>query len=63
MKYFIEVNYNDGSSFSFEVTFPNAEDESDAALMMIVRGTLMASGAHQAHCYNDEGFDVCAYIQ
>lgn len=63
MKYFIEMVYDDDSSFSFEVTFPNAEDERTAALMMITRGTLMGSGAHHANCYDEDGFDVCAYIK
>lgn len=63
MAYFIEMIYNDDSTFSFEVTFPNKEDESAAALMMITRGTLMVSGACRANCYNEEGFEVCAYIK
>ena len=63
MKYFIEIVYNDDSSFSFEVTFPNEEDECRASLTMITRGTLMASGAHHATCYNEYGFDVCEFIK
>lgn len=63
MTYFIEIAYNDESSFSFEVNFPNEEDEGTAAIMMITRGTLMASGAHHANCYDEDGFDVCAYYK
>lgn len=63
MKYFIEIVYSDDSSFSFEVTFPTKEDESHAALDLITRGTLMASSAHRATCYKEDGFEVCAYIK
>ena len=34
-----------------------------AELSMITRGTLMATCAQKAIAYNDEGFDVCSYIQ
>lgn len=63
-KVFIEIEYNDGSSFSFDV-ISHAESSSayQAEINMITRGTLMASGAYKATAYNLEGFPIAAYYK
>ena len=62
-KFTIFVTYNDDSEFHFDVTIDGTDAEVMANLMMITRGTLMASSGHRAICYNSEGFDVCSYIR
>lgn len=62
-KFWIEIEYKDGSSFGFQVEIEVANAGSLAKLQMITRGTLMASSACRAICYNSEGFDVCSYIR
>ena len=57
----IEIEYSDESSFFFDVILEGEEHEFMAQLMMITRGTLMASSAARATAYNQDGFDVCAY--
>lgn len=61
-RFFIEVSYEDESNFNFEVILNGPNHSYMAQLMMITRGTLMASNAHRAIAYNDEGFDVVSYI-
>ena len=63
-KVFIEIEYNDESSFTFDV-LSHAETESAyvAEIMMITRGTLLASGAYKATAYNEEGFPIAAYYK
>lgn len=62
-KFTVFMVYHDDSEFNFEVTLEGSERVIRAELMMIVRGTLMASGACKATAYNEEGFDVVSYIQ
>lgn len=59
----IEIEYNDGSGFTFDVTIEGSDNEIKASLMMITRGTLMASIARKATCYKDDGFEICSYIK
>lgn len=59
--YHVDVQYDDGSSFCFDVVLSGRSHEIDASLMMITRGVLMASSAFVSHCYNSEGFEVCSY--
>lgn len=61
-KVFVEIEYNDGSSFSFDVILHSERESAlDAEIMMITRGTLMASTAQRATAYNYEGFPLCSY--
>lgn len=62
-KYLIEVIYDDGTGFKFSVSIEGEEHEFMAHLMQITRGTLMASSAHRATCYNSDGLYVCDYIR
>ena len=59
----VELVYGDDSSIFFQVGVDGEEYEYMALLSMITRGTLMASMAKRATCYNDEGFDVCSYVK
>ena len=61
--FYVELVYNDGSERGFDVLLEGHEHEYMATLMMITRGTLMASSAVRATAYDDQGFDVCAYQQ
>lgn len=62
-KFYVELVYNDGSERHFDVILEGKEHEIMADLMMITRGTLMASIAVRATAYNDQGFDVVSYRQ
>ena len=63
-KLFVEIEYEDGSSFSFDLKIhSDSLNKIIAEIMMITRGTLMASGATRATAYNSEGFDICSYIK
>lgn len=58
----IVVEYNDKSEFTFDVTMQGTENEIIGNLMMITRGTLIASNARKATCYKNDGFELCSYI-
>ena len=62
-KFTVFVQYEDETEFSFDVTVEGADHEIMAELSMITRGVLMTSSAKRAICYNDQGFDVCAYVK
>lgn len=61
--FYVEISYPDDSEFHFEVTLEGRENDMIAALMMITRGTLLASTGCRSYCYDDAGFDVCAYVR
>lgn len=63
MKATIFLTYNDDSEVCF--TYECEEDKSHAlaTLMMVCRGTLMASSAVKVTAYNDDGFDLCSYTK
>lgn len=64
IKVFIEIEYKDESSFHFDVIpHDNFGNAAKAEIMMITRGTLMASGGIKATAYNEDGFEICSYIQ
>lgn len=62
-RFFVEVEYNDESSFSFDVIIEGSDSDVLANMMMITRGTLMASSASKATAYNYEGFPICSYTK
>lgn len=61
---FIEIEYEDETSFSFDVI---SHSESESAIvdeiMMITSGTLMASSGIKGTAYNEEGFPICSYVK
>ena len=62
-KFSVWVEYADKSKFNFDVTLNGKESEIYAELMMIVRGTLMASCASRIVAYNEDGLEVVSYFQ
>lgn len=62
-KFTLELNYGDDSYDFAEISVSGSPNKVVATLMMICRGTLMASTANRSTIYNDEGFEVCAYVQ
>lgn len=60
-KIFVEVEYDDKTSFNFNVEIEGRESSFLASLMMITRGTLMASNASCATAYREDGFPICSY--
>lgn len=57
------LEYKDGSESQIEIIAEGEKYEYMALLSMICRGTLMASTAIRSTIFNDEGFDVYAYIK
>lgn len=62
-KFYVEITYEDESSFDFHVELEGKESKIHAELCMITRGTLMASNGCRAIAYNMDGFDVISYIR
>lgn len=62
-RFYIDIVYDDETMFGFTVEIEGKDHEIMAHLIQITRGTLMASSASRAVCYNEEGFDVCSYIK
>lgn len=62
-EFFVSLVYADDSEMNFSVKVSGSDADVHATLLMITRGTLMASCASRAYCYNDEGFDVCSYVR
>ncbi len=63
MKATIFLTYRDGSEVCFTYECEEEESHALATLMMVCRGTLMASSAIKIIAYDDEGFDICNYIK
>lgn len=57
------LEYKDESDTQAEIVVDGEPHEYMALLLMICRGTLMASGAKRSIIYNSEGFEECAYIK
>lgn len=57
------IVYNDESEMNAEITVEGKDSDKYALLLMICRGTLMASSAKRGYIYNSEGFEVCAYYK
>lgn len=61
MKASICLEYKDESEVWFDFESSESENDALATLMMVCRGTLMASIASRIVAYNDEGYDICSY--
>lgn len=59
----IVLEYSDESETSFDVTMQGSECAIVGTLLMVTRGTLMASIAKKATCYKEDGFELCSYIK
>lgn len=63
-KVFVEIEYKDGTSFSFDVILHSERESAKMAdILMITRGTLMASSGCEATAYNSEGFPIARYVK
>lgn len=61
-KVMVEISYDDGTSFTFDVIpHEEAEHRIMATIMQVTRGTLMAANATYATAYNYEGFPIVQY--
>lgn len=63
MKASVCLEYKDESEVWFDFESSEPDRNAKATLMMVCRGTLMASSAVRCTAYNDEGFDLCAYCK
>ena len=63
MKATIFLIYDDDSEVCFEFSCDAPENDAHATLLMVCRGTLMASMAVRVVAYNEEGFDICSYVK
>lgn len=63
MKAEVFIEYKDGSEWNFSIETKSKRSKAIAEITMITRGTLMASTAVRATAYNEEGFDICAYVK
>lgn len=65
MKYTAKIvlAYKDGSEMTFEVNMEGKEHDIAASLLMITRGTFMASMARISTCYKPDGTILCAYYK
>ena len=63
MKATIFLEYRDGSEVCFTFDCEEQKNKALATLMMVCRGTLMASDANKIVAYDEEGFDLVSYIK
>lgn len=63
MKATVFLTYADDSEVCFEFQCDESNSTALATLMMVVRGTLMASMATKICAYNEEGFDIVSYYK
>lgn len=62
-RYTLCIVYNDGSELNAEIIVEGTESAKYSTLLMICRGTLMATTGKRGYIYNSEGFEVCAYVR
>lgn len=63
MKATIFLTYSDDSEVCFTYECEENVNHALATLMMVCRGTLMASSAIKIVAYNEDGFDICSYTR
>ena len=63
MKATIFLTYSDDSEVCFNFECDKDDSHALGTLMMVCRGTLMASMACRITAYNEEGFDICSYTK
>ena len=62
-KVHFSFEYEDDSEWNFDGEFEDSLKDSLANIMMVTRGTLMASMAIKGTAYNTEGFPICQYTR
>lgn len=63
MKAFVFLTYADDSEVYFEFKCDDSDHDAYATLLMVCRGTLMASVAVKVTAYDEEGFERCQYVR
>lgn len=63
MKATVCLTYSDDSEAFFDFECDDTTANARGTLLMVCRGTLMASTACRITAYNEEGFDICSYIK
>jgi len=63
MKATIFIEYRDGSEVCFEFKCDEERSHALATLLMVCRGSLMASMANKITAYDEDGFEYCSYIK
>lgn len=63
MKATVFLTYQDDSEVCFTFESEEPKNKALATLMMVCRGTLMASSANKIVAYDDEGFDLASYYK
>lgn len=63
MKAFVFLTYRDDSEVMFEYSCDEDRNSALGTLMMVCRGTLMASSAKRITAYDENGFDLCSYVK
>lgn len=63
MKATIFLTYSDDSEVCFNFQSDESKEHALATLLMVCRGTLMASSATSITAYNEEGFEYCKYMK
>lgn len=61
MKATIFLSYSDDSEVCFTYECDENRTQALGTLLMVCRGTLMASMANKITAYNEEGFELCSY--
>lgn len=61
MKAAIFLSYRDGSEVCFTYECVESMNKALGTLMMVCRGTLMASSAKKVVAYDEGGINICAY--
>lgn len=63
MKATVFLTYRDDSEVCFEFQCDEPKSTALATLMMVCRGTLMASMATKICAYDEDGFDIVSYYK
>lgn len=63
MKAEVFIEYENGTEWNFSIKTRSKRAKAIAEINMITRGTLMVSTAVRATAYDEEGFDICAYVK
>lgn len=63
MKATVFLTYQDDSEVCFTYDCEEPNNKALATLMMVCRGTLMASNANKIAAYDEEGFDLVSYYK
>lgn len=61
--YRVEIIFSDTSNFNFEVKLHGKESDNRALLMIITRGTLLATSAVRGLAFTEQGDNILNYVR